>query len=70
MKLTTFILDPLLCPECGGEMKVVWFIEPAQAGVIEAISSYNRCASRAAGPGTATVERRPQCLMGIKKLSF
>ena len=37
MKLTTFILDPLQYPECGGEMKVVWFIEPAQAGVIEAI---------------------------------
>ena len=30
-------VDPLCCPECGGEMKVVWFIEPPQAGVIEAI---------------------------------
>ena len=70
MNHTTFILDPLQCPECGGEIKVAWLIEPAQAGVIEAIGFYNCCASRAAGPGTATVEHRPQCLTRIKKLSF
>ena len=28
-------MDPLGCPECGGEMKVVSFIEPPQADVIE-----------------------------------
>ncbi len=28
---------PLCCPECGGQMKVVSFIEPPQADVIEAI---------------------------------
>jgi len=28
-------VDPLCCPECGGQMKVVWFIEPPQADVIE-----------------------------------
>ena len=30
-------VDPLCCPECGGQMEVVSFIEPAQAEVIEAI---------------------------------
>ena len=30
-------VDPLCCPECGGEMKVVSFIEPPQADVIEDI---------------------------------
>ena len=30
-------VDPLSCPECGGQMKVVSFIEPLQADVIEAI---------------------------------
>jgi hypothetical protein len=29
--------DPLACPECGGVMKVVAFIEPPQADVIEKI---------------------------------
>jgi len=28
-------VDLLCCPECGGQMKVVWFIELPQAGVIE-----------------------------------
>jgi len=30
-------VDPLCCPECGGEMKIVWFIESPQAEVIEKI---------------------------------
>ena len=30
-------VDPLCCPECGGEMKVVAFIEPPQGDVIEDI---------------------------------
>jgi hypothetical protein len=30
-------LDPLACPECGGVMKVVAFIEPPQGDVIEKI---------------------------------
>jgi len=30
-------VDPLACPHCGGEMKVVAFIEPPQAEVIERI---------------------------------
>jgi len=32
-------LDPLTCPECGGQMAVVAFIEPPQAEVI----SYQLC---------------------------
>ena len=30
-------VDPLSCPRCGGEMKVVAFIEPPQSDVIEEI---------------------------------
>ena len=30
-------VDPLCCPECGGQMKVVSFIEPPQADVIKEI---------------------------------
>ena len=30
-------VDPLSCPQCGGVMKVVAFIEPPQAEVIEKI---------------------------------
>ena len=35
-------VDPLCCPECGGEMKVVSFIEPPQADVIERILRHCR----------------------------
>ena len=30
-------VDPLSCPQCGGQMKVMAFLEPPQGGVIEAI---------------------------------
>lgn len=30
-------IDPLACPQCGGQMKVVAFIEPPQTDVIEKI---------------------------------
>jgi len=29
--------DPLACPQCGGQMKVIAFIEPPQGDVIEKI---------------------------------
>ncbi len=30
-------IDPMVCPKCGQDMKVVSFIEPPQANVIEKI---------------------------------
>ena len=33
-------VDSLCCPECGGQMQVVSFIEPPQPDVIEAILKY------------------------------
>ena len=30
-------MDPMVCPQCGGEMKVVAFIDPPQSEVIEKI---------------------------------
>jgi len=33
-------VDPLCCPECGGQMKVVLFIEPPQVDAIEAILTH------------------------------
>jgi len=32
-----FEFDPLVCPRCSGQMEIVAFIEPPQAGVIEKI---------------------------------
>jgi hypothetical protein len=31
------ILDPLICPRCSGQMKIVAFLEPPQGDVIEKI---------------------------------
>ena len=30
-------IDPLSCPQCGGQMKVVAFLEPSQGEAIEEI---------------------------------
>jgi len=30
-------IDPLACPQCGGQMKVIAFIEPPQGALIEKI---------------------------------
>ena len=30
-------VDPLCCPQCGGQMKIVTFLEPPQREVIEKI---------------------------------
>ena len=35
-------VDPLCCPECGGQMQVVSFIEPPQADVIEELFKHCR----------------------------
>jgi hypothetical protein len=32
-----FEVDPLICPKCGGEMKIISFIEKRQTDVIEKI---------------------------------
>ena len=50
-------LDPLACPQCGGEMIVVAFIEPPQADVIEKIlrhcGLWNESSARAPPPVAA-----------------
>ena len=50
------LYDPLACPECGGQMKVVAFIEPPQADVIERIlrhcGLWNPSSPRAPRPKT------------------
>ena len=35
--MRVYEVDPLACPHCGGQMKVVAFMEPLQAEVIEKI---------------------------------
>jgi hypothetical protein len=49
-------IDPLACPECGGVMKVVAFIEPPQGDVIEKIlrhcGLWCPASPRAPQPGT------------------
>ena len=48
-------VDPLACPRCGGQMKVVAFIEPPQGAVIEKIlrhcGLWHPSAPRAPPPG-------------------
>jgi len=49
-------LDPLTCPECGGQMAVVAFIEPPQAEVIEKILNHcglSRSSAARAPPSNA-----------------
>jgi hypothetical protein len=46
-------IDPLSCPECGGQMAVVAFIEPPQEDVIEKILRHCglwRCSAARAPP--------------------
>ena len=48
--------DPLTCPQCGGQMAVVTFIEPPQADVIERILRHcglRRCSAARAPPANA-----------------
>ena len=49
-------VDPLACPQCGGTMKVIAFIEPPQGAVIEKILRHCglwRASSPRAPPGDA-----------------
>ncbi len=36
-----FEIDPMACPQCGGEMKLVSFIDPPQEVVIEKILKHS-----------------------------
>jgi hypothetical protein len=48
-------IDPLACPQCGGKMKVIAFLEPPQGAVIEKIMRHcglwNQSAPRAPPAG-------------------
>jgi hypothetical protein len=52
-------IDPLACPKCGGQMKVIAFIDPPQGNVIEKIlrhcGLWNPSAPRAPPTGDASV---------------
>jgi len=67
-------IDPLVCPQCGGQMSVIGFIEPPQADVIEKI--LRRCGlwhcSRAPPAGEALVHDpdRRQALDEPRELTF
>ena len=50
-------LDPLACPRCGGQMKVIAFIEPPQGDVIEKILRH--CGLRHCGLWRASAPRAP-----------
>ena len=51
-------VDPLCCPQCGGEMQVVAFIEPPQGEVIEKILQH-------AGLWQASASRAPPDVEGL-----
>jgi len=52
-------VDPLACPNCGGQMKVIAFIEPPQTDVIEKIlrhcDLWNPSSARAPSAGADPV---------------
>jgi hypothetical protein len=52
-------VDPLVCAKCGGTMKVVAFIEPPQADVIEKILRGHRRAAMVGGLWCASSPRAP-----------
>ena len=52
-------IDPLCCPECGGQMKVVSFIEPPQADVIEEILNGHQSGAMVGGLWQARAARGP-----------
>ena len=52
-------VDPLCCPECGGQMKVVSFIEPPQADVIEEILNGHQSGALVGGLWQARAARGP-----------
>ena len=52
-------VDPLACPQCGGAMEVIAFIEPPHGGVIERILRHCglwRGASPRAPPGDSPLQ--------------
>jgi hypothetical protein len=52
-------VDPLCCPECGGQMQVVSFIEPPQAVVIEEILSGHQSGAMVGGLWQSRSPRAP-----------
>ena len=53
-------VDPLECPECGGAIKIISFIERRQTDVIQRVSSHRlRRASRETGGGKESLTQIP-----------
>ena len=56
-------VDPLRCPDCGGEMKVIRFIDKCQADVVEKIvrhgGLWKNAASRPPPVVGSVAERAP-----------
>ena len=52
-------VNPLCCPECGGQMTVVSFIEPPQADVIEEILIGHQSGAMVGGLWQARAARGP-----------
>ena len=47
-------MDPLVCPKCGGQMKIISFIEKDQSEVIEKILRHCGAVGGGAGPGPSS----------------
>ncbi len=52
-------VDPLSCPQCGGQMKVVAFIEPPQGKVVEKILRGHQSGAMVGGLWQARAARAP-----------
>jgi hypothetical protein len=58
-------IDPMVCSQCGGEMKIVSFIDPPQNGVIERILHGHRRAALVDGLWQASAPRAPPDVDGL-----
>ena len=51
--------DPLACPQCGGQMKVIAFIEPPQGAVVEKILRGHQSVAMVGGLWNPSTPRAP-----------
>ena len=58
-------IDPMVCPHCGGEMKVISFIEPPQRDVIEKILHGHQSAAMVGGLWQSSSARAPPSVYGL-----
>ena len=58
-------IDPLICPHCGSQMKLVAFIAPPEDEVVEKILRGHQSAAMVGGLWQASAPRAPPDAVGL-----